>query len=105
MGNCLKSPTSDDISLLHESQSDRASFGDGTDPDLEPPPPYQVRDDKQQLPVLVSGKCFLAHSARTLLAFIRQEQRIFFSIIIITERCAFAPFISLPQVQPCQQCS
>lgn len=44
MGNCLKSPTSDDISLLHESQSDRASFGDGTDPDLEPPPPYQVRE-------------------------------------------------------------
>lgn len=43
MGNCLKSPTSDDISLLHETQSDRASFGDGTDPDLEPPPPYQVR--------------------------------------------------------------
>lgn len=42
MGNCLKSPTSDDISLLHESQSDRASYGDGTDPDLEPPPPYQV---------------------------------------------------------------
>lgn len=42
MGNCLKSPTSDDISLLQESQSDRASFGDGTDPDLEPPPPYQV---------------------------------------------------------------
>ena len=39
MGNCLKSPTSDDISLLHESQSDRASYGD---PDLEPPPPYQV---------------------------------------------------------------
>lgn len=44
MGNCLKSPTSDDISLLHESQSDRASFGDGADPDLEPPPPYQVSD-------------------------------------------------------------
>lgn len=44
MGNCLKSPTSDDISLLHESQSDRASFGDGTDPDQEPPPPYQVRE-------------------------------------------------------------
>lgn len=43
MGNCLKSPTSDDISLLHESQSDRTSFGDGTDPDQEPPPPYQVR--------------------------------------------------------------
>ncbi|KAM4629514.1 RING finger protein 11b [Cheilinus undulatus] len=41
MGNCLKSPTSDDISLLHESQSDRASYGDGTDPDQEPPPPYQ----------------------------------------------------------------
>uniref|UniRef100_A0A3Q3K5B7 RING-type domain-containing protein n=1 Tax=Monopterus albus TaxID=43700 RepID=A0A3Q3K5B7_MONAL len=42
MGNCLKSPTSDDISLLHESQSDRASYGDGPDPDQEPPPPYQV---------------------------------------------------------------
>uniref|UniRef100_A0A9J7XPN2 Ring finger protein 11b n=1 Tax=Cyprinus carpio carpio TaxID=630221 RepID=A0A9J7XPN2_CYPCA len=41
MGNCLKSPTSDDISLLHESQSDRASFGDANDPDQEPPPPYQ----------------------------------------------------------------
>ncbi|MEJ1282635.1 hypothetical protein NN561_013596 [Cricetulus griseus] len=44
MGNCLKSPTSDDISLLHESQSDRASFGEGTEPDQEPPPPYQVRE-------------------------------------------------------------
>lgn len=42
MGNCLKSPTSDDISLLHESQSDRASYGDGADLDQEPPPPYQV---------------------------------------------------------------
>lgn len=42
MGNCLKSPTSDDISLLHESLSDRASFGDANDPDQEPPPPYQV---------------------------------------------------------------
>lgn len=42
MGNCLKSPTSDDISLLHESQSDRASYADGADPDQEPPPPYQV---------------------------------------------------------------
>ncbi|KAJ7405357.1 RING finger protein 11 [Willisornis vidua] len=41
MGNCLKSPTSDDISLLHESQSDRASYGDGAEPDQEPPPPYQ----------------------------------------------------------------
>ncbi|KAG7266271.1 hypothetical protein CRUP_005886 [Coryphaenoides rupestris] len=41
MGNCLKSPTSDDISLLHESQSDRASYGEGVDPDQEPPPPYQ----------------------------------------------------------------
>lgn len=54
MGNCLKSHTSDDISLLHDSQSDRASFGDGVDPDLEPPPPYQVkqlrkaRDDFQK---------------------------------------------------------
>ncbi|KAA0714233.1 RING finger protein 11 [Triplophysa tibetana] len=44
MGNCLKSPTSDDISLLHESQSDRASFGDANDPDQEPPPPYQGLD-------------------------------------------------------------
>lgn len=42
MGNCLKSPTSDDISLLHESQSDRASYGDAADFDQEPPPPYQV---------------------------------------------------------------
>ena len=50
MGNCLKSPTTDDISLLHDSQSDRASFGDGTDPDLEPPPPYEVRRC-QHLPV------------------------------------------------------
>ncbi|XP_033008062.1 RING finger protein 11 isoform X3 [Lacerta agilis] len=48
MGNCLKSPTSDDISLLHESQSDRASYGDGTEPDQEPPPPYQ-----EQVPVPV----------------------------------------------------
>ncbi|XP_023854882.1 RING finger protein 11-like isoform X2 [Salvelinus sp. IW2-2015] len=46
MGNCLKSPTSDDISLLQESQSDRASYGDGADTDQEPPPPYQ-----QELPV------------------------------------------------------
>lgn len=46
MGNCLKSPTSDDISLLHESQSDRASYGDGTDLDQEPPPPYQVSLDR-----------------------------------------------------------
>ncbi|XP_075566577.1 RING finger protein 11 isoform X1 [Pelecanus crispus] len=43
MGNCLKSPTSDDISLLHESQSDRASYGDGAEPDQEPPPPYQAK--------------------------------------------------------------
>lgn len=42
MGNCLKSPTSDDISLLHESQSDRASYGDGADTEQEPPPPYEV---------------------------------------------------------------
>uniref|UniRef100_A0A8C8R8N9 RING finger protein 11 n=1 Tax=Pelusios castaneus TaxID=367368 RepID=A0A8C8R8N9_9SAUR len=48
MGNCLKSPTSDDISLLHESQSDRASYGDGPEPDQEPPPPYQ-----EQVPVPV----------------------------------------------------
>ncbi|NXH38924.1 RNF11 protein, partial [Dicaeum eximium] len=37
MGNCLKPPPSDDISLLHESQSDRASYGDGAEPDQEPP--------------------------------------------------------------------
>lgn len=49
MGNCLKSPTSDDISLLHESQSDRASYGDGADPDQEPPPPYQVTNFDQLL--------------------------------------------------------
>ncbi|XP_042191112.1 RING finger protein 11b [Callorhinchus milii] len=42
MGNCLKSPTSDDISLLHES-SDRAS-----DTEQEPPPPYQ---EQVQVPV------------------------------------------------------
>ncbi|KAG3266864.1 RING finger protein 11 [Ictidomys tridecemlineatus] len=29
MGNCLKSPTSGDISLLQESQSHRASFDEG----------------------------------------------------------------------------
>ncbi|KFO24504.1 Transmembrane protein 5 [Fukomys damarensis] len=45
-GNCLKSPTSDDISLLHESQSDRASFGEGTEQDQEPQLPYQ-----EQVPV------------------------------------------------------
>ncbi|XP_061895008.1 RING finger protein 11b isoform X1 [Entelurus aequoreus] len=42
MGNCLKSPTTDDISLLHESQSDRASYGDT---DQEPPPPYEADVD------------------------------------------------------------
>lgn len=62
MGNCLKSPTSDDISLLHESQSDRASFGDGTDPDLEPPPPYQVKHSKQQLPVVLLGSIDAQHT-------------------------------------------
>ncbi|KAG7456802.1 hypothetical protein MATL_G00239720 [Megalops atlanticus] len=45
MGNCLNSPTSDDISLLHDSQSDRASYGDGPDPDQEPPPPYQEQPE------------------------------------------------------------
>ncbi|KAF5900986.1 RING finger protein 11-like, partial [Clarias magur] len=48
MGNCLKSPTSDDISLLHESQSDRASTGDGAEPELEPPPPYE---EQARIPV------------------------------------------------------
>uniref|UniRef100_H0X5B0 Ring finger protein 11 n=1 Tax=Otolemur garnettii TaxID=30611 RepID=H0X5B0_OTOGA len=62
MGNCLKSPTSDDISLLHESQSDRASFGEGTEPDQEPPPPYQVGEALARIegasgccPLLASG--------------------------------------------------
>ncbi|KAJ8367153.1 hypothetical protein AAFF_G00330510 [Aldrovandia affinis] len=43
MGNCLNSPSADDMSLLHESQTDRASYGDGTEPEQEPPPPYQGR--------------------------------------------------------------
>ncbi|CAB3985687.1 RING finger 11 [Paramuricea clavata] len=34
MGNCLKTPTSDDISLLHEEHGALNSRG-------EPPPPYQ----------------------------------------------------------------
>ncbi|XP_046848077.1 RING finger protein 11-like [Xenia sp. Carnegie-2017] len=34
MGNCLRSPTSDDISLLHEEHGALNSRG-------EPPPPYQ----------------------------------------------------------------
>ncbi|OBS60540.1 hypothetical protein A6R68_08347 [Neotoma lepida] len=71
MGNCLKSPTSDDISLLHESQSDRASFGEGTEPDQEPPPPYQkngplwpaecgLRPPNQGLtPLTVSERCVI----------------------------------------------
>uniref|UniRef100_A0A2K5EIK3 Uncharacterized protein n=1 Tax=Aotus nancymaae TaxID=37293 RepID=A0A2K5EIK3_AOTNA len=47
-GNCLKSPTSDYVSLLQESQSDWASFGEGTKPDQEPhlvpvPTPSQTR--------------------------------------------------------------
>ncbi|GAA6093218.1 hypothetical protein Q7C36_004331 [Tachysurus vachellii] len=41
MGNCLKSPTSDNISLLHESHSDRTSTGDGPEHEFEPPPPYE----------------------------------------------------------------
>ncbi|KAG9343359.1 hypothetical protein AGOR_G00242520 [Albula goreensis] len=48
MGNCLNSPTTDDISLLNESQSERASYSEGTDPDQEPPPPYQ---EQAELPV------------------------------------------------------
>ena len=39
MGNCLKTPTADDISLLRGSDSQ-----DGSDiSNLGPPPPYQVR--------------------------------------------------------------
>ncbi|CAI9728576.1 RING finger protein 11 [Octopus vulgaris] len=36
MGNCLKTPNADDISLLRGSDSN-----DGSDPALGPPPPYQ----------------------------------------------------------------
>lgn len=42
MGNCLKTPTSDDISLLHEEHGGLNSRG-------EPPPPYQVFTLKHQL--------------------------------------------------------
>ncbi|XP_023674558.1 RING finger protein 11-like [Paramormyrops kingsleyae] len=42
MGNCLKSPTSDDITLLAESQADRDGHADGTERDREPPPAYQM---------------------------------------------------------------
>lgn len=38
MGNCLKSVSTDDISLLRENQSARESSSD----QLGPPPPYQV---------------------------------------------------------------
>ncbi|XP_044768348.1 RING finger protein 11-like [Neomonachus schauinslandi] len=48
MENCLQSPTSDDISLLLESQSNTASFGEGAEQDQEPPWPYQ-----ELVPVLV----------------------------------------------------
>lgn len=66
MGNCLKSPTSDDISLLHESQSDRASYGDAADPDQEPPPPYQVTLFEQFGPLYDhSYQCFLGTSLST----------------------------------------
>ncbi|XP_061098316.1 RING finger protein 11-like [Conger conger] len=67
MGNCLNSSTSDDISLLHESQSDRASFGDGTDPhvpDQEPPPPYQ----EQAEPVFGPSPCQLTEAEQVRLA-------------------------------------
>ncbi|XP_048845839.1 RING finger protein 11-like [Brienomyrus brachyistius] len=42
MGNCLKSPTSDDITLLAESQADRDGHAGDTEQDREPLPPYQV---------------------------------------------------------------
>ena len=41
MGNCLKSPTADDISLLRGNDSQ-----DGSEASSEPPPPYQVCDVK-----------------------------------------------------------
>jgi hypothetical protein len=41
MGNCLKTPTTDDISLLRGSDSQSDSHHDTSD--LGPPPPYQVR--------------------------------------------------------------
>lgn len=74
MGNCLKSPTSDDISLLHESQSDRASFGDASDPDQEPPPPYQVGKTNQMnklsflFAVICNGKAWIATQSSVILA-------------------------------------
>ncbi|KAL5016082.1 hypothetical protein ScPMuIL_005671 [Solemya velum] len=37
MGNCLKTPTTDDISLLRGNDSQES------DPNLGPPPPYQER--------------------------------------------------------------
>jgi len=39
MGNCFKTPSTDDISLLRGSDSQ-----DGQEQPLGPPPPYQVRD-------------------------------------------------------------
>ncbi|KAM4855487.1 LOW QUALITY PROTEIN: RING finger protein 11-like [Urocitellus parryii] len=49
-GNCLI-PTSDDISLLHEPQSGRASFGEGTEPDQEqvPVPVYHPTPSQTRL--------------------------------------------------------
>jgi len=40
MGNCLKTPTADDISLLHEGRAG-SETGDSSE-NLGPPPPYQV---------------------------------------------------------------
>lgn len=37
MGNCFKTPSTDDISLLRGNESQ-----DGSDQSLGPPPPYQV---------------------------------------------------------------
>ncbi|XP_078574107.1 RING finger protein 11-like isoform X1 [Branchiostoma floridae x Branchiostoma japonicum] len=39
MGNCLKTPTADDISLLHEGRAG-SETGDSSE-NLGPPPPYQ----------------------------------------------------------------
>ncbi|KAI1236829.1 hypothetical protein IHE44_0015083 [Lamprotornis superbus] len=78
MGNCLKSPTSDDISLLHESQSDRASYGDGAEPDQEPPPPYQHFTCKVYLPVgswSFLSMCLLYEQFLEIKSFCREQPR------------------------------
>uniref|UniRef100_A0A1W7R9T4 RING finger protein 11 n=1 Tax=Hadrurus spadix TaxID=141984 RepID=A0A1W7R9T4_9SCOR len=49
MGNCLKSVSSDDISLLRENQSARESSSSADQ--LSPPPPYESQDPPVTVPV------------------------------------------------------